>query len=315
MDESNMDRDTPSRDRDRSIAAGFALLATAVSLVAVALITSGNTRIVSIAALGLLIPTVAIVASTIERRRVARRIETLKTELQDERESRDQLSRVFARFTDELRAPLTAVYGLSRHLDAAGISDIAEAEELIGVISHDATEIVRTVENTAVAAQIDSGTYRPRLVAIDLERHVLRTIGSIGRTPLEITTDARPVTVWCDPAAVRLMLLNVLHTAADGGAGAVRIDVDERNGLGILSVTDDRQRGHVQDGASGNLLGNGDTLSRGVVPALVASQGGTITTARTLGWSSTVIRIPMATPAQLSAPAGIVSTSGSPESA
>lgn len=311
MNESNMDRDTPSRDRDRSIAVGFALLATTVSLVAVALITSGNTRIVSIAALGLLIPTVAIVASTIERRRVAHRIETLETELHHEQESRDQLSRVFARFTDELRAPLTAVYGLSRHLDSAGVGDIAEAEDLIGLISHDATEIVRTIENTAVAAQIDSGTYRPRLAAIDLGQHVLRTIESIGRTPLEITTDARPVTVWCDPAAIRLMLLNVLHTAADGGAGTARIDVDERNGLGILSVTDDRQRGHIQDSTSDDLLGNGDTFSRGIVPALVAGQGGTITSARTLGWSNTVIRIPMATPAQRSAPAGTASSNGS----
>lgn len=310
-----MERDTNPRDRGPPVAAGLVLLATVASLVAVALIVSGTIRIASIVLLGILVPTVAFVTSGIERRRVSRRVAVLETELQSERESQQRLKQVFTRFTDELRAPLTAVYGLSLHLEEAGIGDVAEVVDLIGVISRDATEIVRTVENTAAAAQIDSGTYRPRLVAIELDRHVIRTIETIGRTPLEITTDARAATVWSDPAAIRLMLLNVLHTAAEGGAGVVRIDVDERNGLGILSITDDRRRGHGSDSTSGDLLGTGDTLSCGIVPALVASQGGTMTSARTLGWSNTVIRIPMATPAQLSASVGAASTPGSSKTA
>ncbi|MEA3509817.1 MAG: hypothetical protein U9R51_00125 [Actinomycetota bacterium] len=303
-----MKRDANSRDR--GVAAGLALLAITVSLVALALVTTDTTRIASIVILGFLVLTVAIVTSMLERPRIARRFAALEAELQSERESRQRLNRVFARFTDELRAPLTAVYGLSRHLEDAGIGDVAEAEDLIGVISHDATEIVRTVENTAIAAQIDSGTYRPRLEVIELDRHVTRIIEAIGRTPLEITTDARAAIVWCDPTAIRLILFNVLHTAETGGAGVARIDVDERNGLGILSITDDRRRGRVSDSTSGDLLGNGDTLSRSIVPALVASQGGTMTSARTLGWNNTVIRIPMATPAQLSAPVRTASTPG-----
>ncbi len=302
-----MERNNTPRERDRPVAAALALLATTVSLVSVALITSGTARIASIVALGLLVPTVAIVASVAERRRVARRIAVLEADLQSERESGQRLNRHFARFTDELRAPLTAVYGLSRHLEDAGIEDVAEAENLIEIISRDATEILRTVENTATAAQIDAETYRPRLVTVELDRHVTRIVESIGRTPLEITVDARAATVWCDPTAIRLMLLNVLHTAADGGAGIARIDVDERNGLGILSITDDRQKGHVPDSTAGDLLGTGDTLSRSIVPALVASQGGTMSSARTLGWSNTVIRIPIATPAQLAASDGVAS--------
>ncbi len=310
-----MKRDTHQRDRSRTVAAGLVLLATVASLVAIALIASGTPQVTSIVLLGLLIPTVAIATSRIEHRRVAHRVAVLETDLQSERESVQRLNGLFARFTDEMRVPLTAVYGLSRHLEKAGIGDAAEVEDLIRVISHDTTEIVRKVENAAIAAQIDAGTYRPRLVAVELDRHVMRTIESIGRTSLDITTDARAATVWCDPAAIRLMLLNVLHTAADGGAGAVRIDVDERNGLGILSITDDRRRGHPSDKPSGDLLGDGDSLSRGIVPALVTSQGGTMSSARTLGWSNTVIRIPTATRAQLSAPVGAVSASGSSKTA
>ena len=311
----SMNSDITSKSRERSAGAWLALLAASVAFVALALLASGTVRIASIVLLGFLAPTVAIVVGTRERRRVARRLADLETELQKERETGQNLSRLFTRFTDELRAPLTAVYGLSRHLEDAGIEDVAEAENLIGVISHDATEIVRTVENTAVAAQIDAGTYRPRFVAVDLDRYVTRVVESIGRTPLEITVDARTATVWCDSGAIRLMLLNVLHTAADGGAEIARIDVDERNGLGILSITDDRQRNHIPETTSGDLLGAGDTLSRGIVPALVAGQGGTMSSARTLGWSNTVIRIPIATPAQLSASQGRASATGSSRTA
>lgn len=306
-----MHRDASPRDRDRPFAAGLALLATTATLVALALTASGTVRTASIVVLGLLVPTVAIVASATEHLRVSQRIALLETEIESEREAGQRHHRLLARFTDELRAPLTAVYGLSRHLESAGITDVAEAEEFIGIISRDATEIVRTVENTAVAAQIDAGTYRPKPVVVELEHHVKRIIEAIGRTPIEISVDVREAAVWCDPAAIRLILLNVLHAAADGGAGTARIDVDERNGLGILSITDDRDRGRFSDNTPSDLLGTGDTLSGGIIPALVESQGGTTSTACTLGWSSTIIRLPIATPAQLSAANGTTSTSRS----
>ena len=304
MDELNMDHDTNSRDRGRSIAAGFVLVVATVFLVALALVTSGTVRTVSILMLGLLVLVVATAISTIERRKFSRQIAGLKSELESERNAKQNLNRLFVRFTDELRAPLTAVFGLSRHLEDAGVSDVAEAEELIGLISRDATEIVRTVENTAAGAQIDAGTYRPKPVIVELDHHVTRIVQAIGHAPLKVAVDVREATVWCDPTAVRLVLLNVLHTAADGGASTARVDVDERNGLGILSITDDRKRGHIPDTSPGDLLGTGDTLSRGIVPALVDSQGGTMSSARTLGWSNTIIRLPLATPAQLSATSG-----------
>ncbi len=299
-----IDHDTNSRNRDRSAAAGLALVVATMSLVALALAASGTIRIASIVVLGLLVPSVVIVTSVVERRRIGSRMAILETDIQNERDAGQRHDRLFARFTDELRAPLTAVYGLSRHLEDAGIADVAEAEELIGIISHDATEIVRTVENTAAAAQIDAGTYRPKPVVVELDHRVTRIIEAIGRSSLEITVDVREASVWCDPAAIRMILLNVLHTAADGGAGTARIDVGERNGLGILSITDDRHRDHIPDSTAGDLLGTGDTLSRSIVPALVDSQGGTMSASRTLGWSNTVIRFPIATPAQLAGSSG-----------
>ena len=295
-----MHRNTGSKARDRTFAAWLALLATTATLVALALAASGTVLTASIVMLGLLIPAVAIVASATERRRVGHRISLLETEIQREREAGQRHHRFVARLTDEVQASATAVHRLSRHLKRAGIRDVAEAEELIAIISHDATEILRTIENTAAAAQIDAGTYRPKPVVVELEHHVKRVVEAIGCTPIEISVDVREAAVWCDPAAIRLTLLNVLHTAVVGGASTARIDVEERNGLGILSITDDRDGGHYSDHTPSDLLGTGDTRSGDIISALVESQGGTMNSARTLGWSSTVIRLPLATPAQLS---------------
>jgi signal transduction histidine kinase len=299
MDDVNTDRAPNAGDRDRSIAAVLALVATAVLLVALALVGSGSVQITAVITLGFLGPIAALVASTVERRVVGRRLTTLENTIQSGTEARRNHDELFTRFIDELRAPLTAVYGLSEHLREAGIADAAETEDLIEIISRDANEIVRTIENTSIAAQIDTGRYRPKPVVVQLDHEIIWIIEALRGTSIEIAVDARQADVWCDPAAIRLMLLNVLHTAADDGASTARIDVAERNGLGIISITDDRRRNHITVETPADQPSSGITLSSGIVPAVVESQGGTVSSARTLGWSNTVIRLPLATPAQL----------------
>ncbi len=299
MDDVNTDRPPNAGDRDRSIAAVLALVATAVLLVALALVGSESIQITAVIALGFLAPIAALVASAVERRVVGRRLATLKITSQSATEARMNQDEVFTRFIDELRAPLTAVYGLSEHLREAGIADAAETEDLIEIISRDANEIVRTIENTSIAAQIDTGRYRPKPVVVQLDHEINWIIEPLRGTSIEISVDARQADVWCDPAAIRLMLLNVLHAAADDGASAARIDVAERNGLGIISITDDRRQNHTTVEAPADQPSDGSTLSSDIVPGVVESQGGTVSSARTLGWSNTVIRLPLATPAQL----------------
>ena len=207
---------------------------------------------------------------------------------------------IYGRFINELRAPLTAVYGFSRHLDDSGIANISEAEELIGIISHDATEAVRKVENIATAAQIEAGVYRPVPTAVDLGTHVGRIVEAIGRSRIEISVDAQPTIAWCDPTAVRQILVNLVHIAGEAGAATLRFDVDERNGLGVVTVTDDRIRHDTDEPIAEDLLGTAAPLSYRIVPALVEYQGATMNTQRSLGWTTTMIHFPVATPAQRS---------------
>ena len=282
------------------IPAVFALLVSIVVIGRWAIAYEGPMRVAAVLLLAALVPIAVFAGAFVAERPLLRRIDQLETSLEDERTAKQEHDEIYGRFINELRAPLTGVYGFSRHLEDAGIANVAEAEELIALISNDATEVVRKVENIATAAQIESGVYHPSPRAIDLDRHVERVVNAIGRSRVAVTVDARPAVVWCDPAAVQQIVLNLIHIASEAGATTLRFDIEERNGLGIISATDDRTRRENEQPITQDLLGSASALSIRIVPSLVEYQGGTMNTLRTLGWTNTVIRLPVATPAQRS---------------
>ena len=278
----------------------FALLVSVAVVGRWALTMDGSVRVGAVVLLGVLVPIALFAGANAAQRALNRQIAELEAALDEEQVERREHDEIYGRFINELRAPLTAVYGFSRHLDDSGIANISEAEELIGIISHDATEAVRKVENIATAAQIEAGVYRPILTAVDLGIHVGRIVEAIGRSRIEISVDAQPTVAWCDPTAVRQILVNVVHIAGEAGAATLRFDVDERNGLAVVTVTDDRIRHDSEEPATENLLGTAAPLSYRIVPALVEYQGATMNTQRSLGWTATMIYFPVATPAQRS---------------
>ena len=294
----------------------FALLVSVALIGRWVLTMEGSIRVAAVVILGALVPIAALVGAYAAQRPLNRRVARLESALDEEQAERRAHDEIYSRFVNELRAPLTAVYGFSRHLDASGIANISEAEELIGIISHDATEAVRKVENIATAAQIEAGVYRPIPTAVDLGTHVGRIVGAIGRSQVQINVDVQPAIAWCDPTAVRQILVNAVHIAEEAGATTVRLAVEERNGLAVATVTDDRIHHDSEEPVAGNLLGTAAPLSHRIVPALVEYQGATMNTQRSLGWTTTMIRFPVATPAQRSedfrVPHAVSSTDGSP---
>lgn len=276
---------TPTSERHRPWAlTGIILVMTSSALAITALIATGAAQVVSAILLSILVPTAAFAAACIVRSRYERRLEHLETELQEERSSNAVRNRVYVEFTHKLAGSLDL---------AAGIHS--------GDATVDADDLVRRVENLAVAAQIDAGTYRPRFSVVHLDREIVRIVEANASTSIDIATDVRSATVWCDPAAVGQIVMNVLHSASQAGATTARIDVEERNGLGILSITDDRRDGDTPDEPAGSLLESDGSLAQRIVPELVDHQGATATITRTLGWVNTVIRFPVATPAQRAA--------------
>ena len=282
------------------IPAVFALLVSIVVIGRWALSYDGATRVAAVLLLAALIPIAVFAGAFVAERSSRRRIDDLGSALAEEQDTRRAHDEIYGTFVNELRAPLTAVYGFSRHLEDAGIANASEAEELIELIARDAAEVVRKVENIATAAQIESGIYRPIPRAVELDHHVERVVAALGHSSVTISVDTRPAIAWCDPAAVQQIVLNTVHIAAEAGATTLRIDVEERNGLGIVSATDNRIRHQEDETISEDLLGTAGALSLRIVPLLVEYQGGTMNTVRTLGWTNTVIRFPVATPAQRS---------------
>jgi len=279
----------------------FALTVSVAVIGRWALTIDSSLRVAAVVLLGALVPIAVVAGAYAAQRPLNRRIGELEAVLDEEQDERRSHDEIYGRFINELRAPLTAVYGFSRHLDDSGIANISEAEELIGIISHDATEAVRKVENIATAAQIEAGVYRPVPTAVDLGTHVGRIVRVIGRSRIEISVDAQPTIAWCDPTAVRQILVNLVHIAGEAGAATIRFDVDERYGLGVITVTDDRIRHNTDEPTAGGLLGTSASLSSRLVPALVEHQGATMSTQRSLGWTTTMVQFPVATPAQRSA--------------
>ncbi|MGB5169672.1 MAG: hypothetical protein WBP49_14835 [Acidimicrobiia bacterium] len=278
----------------------FALLVSVAVIGRWVLTMDGPIRVAAVVLLGALVPIAAVAGAYASQRPLNCRVAELEAALEEEQVARRAHDEIYGRFVNELRAPLTGVYGFSRHLDDSGIANISEAEELIGIISHDATEAVRKVENIATAAQIEAGVYRPVPTAVDLGTHVGRIVEVIGRSRIKISVDSQPTVAWCDPTAVRQILVNLVHIAGEAGATSLRFDVDERNGLAVVTVTDDRIRHNPDERAAEDLLGTAGSLSNRLVPALVEYQGGTMNTQRSLGWTITMIHFPVATPAQRS---------------
>ena len=278
----------------------FAMLVSVAIIGRWVLTMEGPIRVAAVVLLSSLVPIATAAGAYAAQRPLNRRIAELESALDEEQAERRTQDEIYSRFVNELRAPLTAVYGFSRHLDDSGIANIAEAEELIGIISHDATEAVRKVENIATAAQIEAGVYRPIPTAVNLGTHVGRVVEAIGRSRIEINVDAQPAIAWCDPTAVRQILVNVVHIAGEAGAATVRLAVEERNGLAVVTVTDDRISHDSEEPVAENLLATAAPLSYRIVPALVEYQGATMNTQRSLGWTTTTIYFPVATPAQRS---------------
>jgi hypothetical protein len=278
----------------------FAVLVSVVVIGRWAFTMGGSMRIAAVVLLGALVPIAAVAGGYAAQRPLNRHIAELQAALDEERIARRSHDEIYGRFVNELRGPLTGVYGFSRHLDDSGIANISEAEELIGIISHDATEAVRKVENLATAAQIEAGVYRPAPTVVDLGTHVDRIVEVIGPSRIGISVDARSAVAWCDPTAVGQILINLVHIASDAGATTIQFDVDERNGLAVITVTDDRIRHHTDEPDTEDLLGTAASLSNRLVPALVDHQGATINTQRSVGWTTTILHFPLATPAQRS---------------
>ena len=145
-------------------------------------------------------------------------------------DSFDRLRRFTADASHELRTPLTAMRSVGE-VALQGSLDPGRYREVIGSMLEEVERLTRLVDSLLVLTRADSGATRPACEVVELAALAgnvadhLRVLAEEKQQSLSVQTTAR-VEAVCDPAIVRLGLMNLLHNAIkytpNGGAIQVR---------------------------------------------------------------------------------------------
>lgn len=147
--------------------------------------------------------------------------------------------RFVASVSHELRTPLTAVVGLAQELSSPS-ADLAgsELEELHELITNQAQEVARIVEDLLVAARADIGevTVFPEPIAVaELVADLIDSIPEVQRLTLTVTGEA---TAYADPVRVNQIIRNLLINACRYGGDEARITIRPLGELSAIDVAD-----------------------------------------------------------------------------
>lgn len=203
----------------------------------------------------------------------------------------------------ELRTPLTAVVGLASELHSRiDLFSAGEVVELAGFISDQGKEVAHIVDDLLVVARGDIGNVVVVPSPLDAMDHVKSAIATVAvgdRTTVLGTSS----TITADPSRLRQILRNLLTNAVRYGGGAIRVELSEDEGFGVVVVSDDGpgvpaddwerifeayQRAHHRIGQPAS-VGLGLTVSR----RLAELMGGSLTYSFEAGWSSFRLSLPL----------------------
>lgn len=144
--------------------------------------------------------------------------------LRDLIRSRDEF---IASISHELRTPLTAVMGFAELLrDTESDISPAEQEEMIQLITEQASDISNTVENLVVAAQAEIDTLQVARVPVDLRAQLAQVIeASREASAHQIRIVGGPLSALGDPARIRQVLRNLMTNAFRYGGKRIEVQM------------------------------------------------------------------------------------------
>jgi len=146
-----------------------------------------------------------------------------------------------AAVSHELRTPLTAVIGFGSLLRAQPSPLSAEErQEAIEVLTAQADEVARIVEDLLVVARSDTANMQVASAAVDLRAEAARVLegwmtADVARVVLENGTEH----AYADPNRVRQILRNLVLNALRYGGEHVRIGTHRASGAVAITVADD----------------------------------------------------------------------------
>ncbi|MFF4891400.1 sensor histidine kinase [Micromonospora chersina] len=162
------------------------------------------------------------------------------------RAASESKSRFLANVSHELRAPVTAIIGLSRLLaDSASDPLTAEQARQVGLIRSSAADLLGLVNELLDLAKAESGRLEPTWAEVDLRalfgqlRGTLRALATRPAVELVVEEPPAPATVRSDEVLLAQVLRNLLHNGLKfTERGEVRLRAERRGDLWSLSVTD-----------------------------------------------------------------------------
>ncbi|WP_167604508.1 ATP-binding protein [Micromonospora auratinigra] len=162
------------------------------------------------------------------------------------RAASESKSRFLANVSHELRAPVTAIIGLSRLLaDTASDPLTAEQARQVGLVRDSASDLLALVNELLDLAKAESGRIEPNWTEVDLRalfgqlRGTLRALATKPDVELVVEEPEFPATVRSDEVLLAQVLRNLLHNGLKfTERGEVRLRAERRDGGWSLSVTD-----------------------------------------------------------------------------
>ncbi|MFG2165052.1 sensor histidine kinase [Micromonospora chersina] len=162
------------------------------------------------------------------------------------RAASESKSRFLANVSHELRAPVTAIIGLSRLLaDSASDPLTAEQARQVGLIRSSSADLLGLVNELLDLAKAESGRLEPNWAEVDLRglfgqlRGTLRALATRPAVELVVEEPPTPATVRSDEVLLAQVLRNLLHNGLKfTERGEVRLRAERRGDVWSLSVSD-----------------------------------------------------------------------------
>ncbi len=207
-------------------------------------------------------------------RRVVVTIEDATRERDEQRRLQhlvEEKNEFLAAVSHEIRTPLTGVVGFTEILMENGESmTAAERSEVLASIARQAQDVSDIVEDLLIATRSESGELAVTREPVDLAEEVATILrnGGSHTNGVDVVIDASSTVITGDPGRVRQIIRNLLTNAERYGGPNVRIDVRDRAGGIVVTVSDDG------GGVAPERLGTLFSSAGGVSAATVSGSAG-----------------------------------------
>ncbi len=252
----------------------------------------------------LMIPLAVIVIYRELVRRQQRQAE-LEVRLQAERTLSKARDDFVANASHELRTPLTSIYGLSQLIEEDDVNP-ETTREMAEMISTEASDLARMVEDLLTAARLDAGALTFQQEQVMTHDEALEMVRPFQRTGSEIGLEVKPAVVRADRLRQRQVIRNLVSNARKYGGDTIKISGRRDGSMYMWTVSDDGPgipeelqarlfERFIHQGTTVVVPG-GVGLGLSIVKALAEGMGGSVSHTREDGWTNFHVTVPLAAP-------------------